>query len=534
MDSSSSSSQLKNNSKVLASVASPDKGEALDEAPASEAERSSELSRSKAAAVALTERHTDSGSLPVEDFDMELEDQSGQKLQIGSETDHRGATMGVMPRTKGGNLIDKENIKDALEVLTMAEVSHEVTNRVPHHEIVEPCKGMDFKTQEEAYSYYKKYARSYGFGVSIKASRRSKKTNEFIDVKYACKRHGEKRKLDAIHPRPCLKIGCRAMLHAKRIEDEKWVVHEFIKDHNHEFSPKYAHYLPYHSGITSSQKHDVSTLQAVGVGVSKIDAAMSKQQAGYDNIGCLEKDIRNLVEKEKRLSLQSGDANAIMDFIMHMKEKDPEFFFAIDWDEQHRLKNVFWVHGKGRRNYQIFSDVVSFDTIYITSRYQMPLAPFIGVNNHFQPIILGCALLADESTATFVWLMRTWLTAMGGKTPNVILTDQDKAMKSAIRLVFPNAKHCYCLWHIMRKLPEKLPHVINKHEKFMETFQRCIYRSWTKEQFEERWFSMVEDFELIEDPLLQSLFEEREYWVPAHMRDTFFAGMSFSRKIDYI
>ncbi|ONK74154.1 uncharacterized protein A4U43_C03F3320 [Asparagus officinalis] len=52
---------LKRNSRVLASVASPDEGKALDEVPASEAERSSELSRLKADSVALTERHTNSG-----------------------------------------------------------------------------------------------------------------------------------------------------------------------------------------------------------------------------------------------------------------------------------------------------------------------------------------------------------------------------------------------------------------------------------------------------------------------------------------
>lgn len=43
----------------------------------------------RAAAVALTERHADYGSIPVEDFNMELEDQSGQKLKLGSETDQK-------------------------------------------------------------------------------------------------------------------------------------------------------------------------------------------------------------------------------------------------------------------------------------------------------------------------------------------------------------------------------------------------------------------------------------------------------------
>lgn len=92
----------------------------------------------------------------------------------------------------------------------------------------------------------------------------------------------------------------------------------------------------------------------------------------------------------------------------------------------------------------------------------MPFAPFIGVNNHFQSTLLDCALLADETTSTFVWLMQTWLRAMGGKPPGAILTDQDKAMKSAIAKVFPNSRHRFCLWHILMKIPQKLGQVIKK------------------------------------------------------------------------
>lgn len=114
---------LKNNSKVLATVVSHDKGKALDEELKSESERSLTLTRLKAAAVALTERHADYGSLPVEDFNVELEDQSGQKLKLGSETDQKGAMMGVMLHTNGKSLVEKEKYKDALDVLLMAEES---------------------------------------------------------------------------------------------------------------------------------------------------------------------------------------------------------------------------------------------------------------------------------------------------------------------------------------------------------------------------------------------------------------------------
>jgi len=97
-----------------------------------------------------------------------------------------------------------------------------------------------------------------------------------------------------------------------------------------------------------------------------------------------------------------------------MQEVNPRFFYAIDLDDEDRVRNVFWVDAKGRDDYQEFGDVISFDTTYITNKYKMPFAPFIGVNNHFQSRLLGCALLVDETSDTFKWLMKTWLKAMGG------------------------------------------------------------------------------------------------------------------------
>jgi transposase-like protein len=85
----------------------------------------------------------------------------------------------------------------------------------------------------------------------------------------------------------------------------------------------------------------------------------------------------------------------------------------------------------------------------------MTFTPFIGVNNHFQSRLLGYALLVDETSDTFIWLMKTWLRAMGGKPPTAIITDQDRAMKVAIEEVFPNTRHRFCLWYILRNVPEK-------------------------------------------------------------------------------
>ncbi|KAL5786326.1 hypothetical protein ACOSQ2_008718 [Xanthoceras sorbifolium] len=114
---------VKNNAKILATRVSVDEGKSF----VAEEERSRRLTRVKAAAAALVERHAD-GSVPVEDFDIELEDQNGEKIIFGSETDRRAMMMGLMLHANAKKLIRRQLYKDALEVLTMGEEAFSLCN----------------------------------------------------------------------------------------------------------------------------------------------------------------------------------------------------------------------------------------------------------------------------------------------------------------------------------------------------------------------------------------------------------------------
>lgn len=107
---------FKNNGKVLATRVSLDQGKEL----INEKEKNFRFSRIKAAAASLAKRHAD-GYLPVEDFNLELENQSGQKVQLGSETDQRALMMGLVLHKKAKQLLKREQYVDALEVLNMGE-----------------------------------------------------------------------------------------------------------------------------------------------------------------------------------------------------------------------------------------------------------------------------------------------------------------------------------------------------------------------------------------------------------------------------
>lgn len=86
----------------------------------------------------------------------------------------------------------------------------------------------------------------------------------------------------------------------------------------------------------------------VGMKTSKIYAKLAKQHGGYENICRLEKNIRNHLDKNCRLAIELGDANAILQYFMLIQEENPRLFYTIDLDEECHLRNIFWVDGKDR------------------------------------------------------------------------------------------------------------------------------------------------------------------------------------------
>ncbi|KAI3884005.1 hypothetical protein MKX03_005280 [Papaver bracteatum] len=123
---------VKKNSKILASRISA--SDNVEEDPRTsfkkEEERATTLARIKDAAVSLARRHAADGSLPVENFNMELENQNGETFQLGSETDRQGLMMGLMLHTNGKHLIKQQKYREALDVLNMGEESFALCDSV--------------------------------------------------------------------------------------------------------------------------------------------------------------------------------------------------------------------------------------------------------------------------------------------------------------------------------------------------------------------------------------------------------------------
>lgn len=188
------------------------------------------------------------------------------------------------------------------------------------------------------------------------------------------------------------------------------------------------------------------------------------------------------------------------------------------------MTNIFWRDGSSLKYYAEFGDCVSFDTTYMTNKYRLPFAPFVGITGHAQTCIFACAFLQNETKETFRWVFETFLESMGGKHPQTIITDQDKAMKSAIEEVFKWTRHRNCLFHIKNKCYNKNLKVFSAkgNETLYDTFEDIVDNCITEHEFEGLWADMIKDKGLENNKYFTKMWQMRERFIPVYYKNDFF------------
>jgi len=233
----------------------------------------------------------------------------------------------------------------------------------------------------------------------------------------------------------------------------------------------------------AKRTHDIN--DEAGVRINKSFRLLVFYTGGYENLDFVECGVKNYLGVKRRALRKNGDDQALLNHFSRMRELNNNFFYEIDLDSEDHIQNIFWADARSRSACHDFGDVVSFDTTYLTNKYDMPFTPFVGINHHGQSILLECELLSKEDTSTFVWLFNVWLKCMSNKAPHGIVTDQCKAMQNVVQCVFPTTRHRWCLWIIMKKIPEKLVGYGN-YNAIKETLNQLLYDSIDGEAFEFR------------------------------------------------
>ncbi|KAJ6838278.1 protein FAR1-RELATED SEQUENCE 6-like isoform X2 [Iris pallida] len=400
-----------------------------------------------------------------------------------------------------------------------------------------PEVGMVFRTHQEVSRFYKRYARRVGFGVSVRRSSFTKE-GQCLYLELMCCKGGRKRPEPKFRKRATATTDCQARIRVKLWGDGMLHLELASLDHNHPVSPSMARFLNCYKHLATglAKKPSTGLPEDGSLAALPVDPAPS---ANANRFGALEEllfaetDCRHSFGERGRLRLGEGDSEALRLFFTRMQAKNSNFFSIVDLDDGGCARNAFWSDARSRAAYEFYNDVIVMDTAYVASRYDVPLATFIGANHHGQPVLLGCALLSDETAETYVWLLKAWIACMAGYLPSAVISDHCKGIQNAVQEVLPNVRHRFCLFQIMKRVPEKLGG-LGEYRVIHKQLQKTVYDSLRVDEFEEEWMKMVDTYGLHRNEWLRSLYNCRHSWVPVFLKDTFWAGMSTTQRNDLV
>ncbi|XP_025640608.1 protein FAR1-RELATED SEQUENCE 5-like [Arachis hypogaea] len=336
-----------------------------------------------------------------------------------------------------------------------------------------------------AFKFYNSYAKTRGF--SVRKSRSRIVDGKVREKAYVCSREGYRlekwnhMKNRVRELKPETKCGCMSKLHVFfDVVTESWVVRDFCDEHNHELIiPKLARMLRSYKKMTEPNINQMNHMKEVGISIPNIFGSLASQCGGNENVNFSIKDMHNQVAKQRR--------------------QLPDDLTSLDYD--------------------LFGDVLAFDTTYKKNRYRLLVVIFSGVNHHNQTVVFGVAIVSNEMKSTYVWLLKQLLIAMKGKTLTSVITDGHPSMAIAIQEVFSNAHHRLCAWHLMHNATSN----IHKPQ-FTKMFTKLMLSDYEVGVFEQNWEEMVGFFRVEDWEWIVDMYGKRNMWATTHIQGKFFAG----------
>lgn len=390
-----------------------------------------------------------------------------------------------------------------------------------------PRLKMVFNSEDAAYDMYNRYALLAGFSIR-RGSTKFNQLGEKTRRDFVCYKRGQSRPFvgERKRKRGSSLTNCNARVSIWRSPSSaQYELITFIEGHNHELThPDKVHLLNSHRS-SNNVKTLIEQLSEVNVPTHQQITLLEVQAGGSANVGCTPKDIYN-IKTAMRQMIDGHDAELLKEHFEAEKKKNEAFYYKMEQDAEGVMGNVFWCDARSRRAYDYFGDVLVFDTTFNTNRYRMNFAPILGVNNHKQTIVFGCAFLTDETTESFVWLFEEFKKAIPGEPPKMIITDQDAAIASAIKESFPTTFHRLCIWHILNKF------VGPPIGKALADITECLWEVDSKAEYDAKWENVLANHGLENNQWLAGLHSIRNKWVPAYVKHVFSAGMSSSQRAE--
>ena len=176
----------------------------------------------------------------------------------------------------------------------------------------------------------------------------------------------------------------------RRLPNEKYVVCTLINDHNHELVTSFmTPILRSHRKVTEVHSAIAEITNSGDISPRKTYNLCAHIDSGCENVPFTLMDLRNYLIRKRSDNMKNEGICSLVDYLQKNSSNDPDFFSAMQLDEDGYIVNMFWADSKSRLDYECFNDVVIFYTTVKINTKQWPFAQFVRVNHHSWSCILG-------------------------------------------------------------------------------------------------------------------------------------------------
>ncbi|CAG8493050.1 17701_t:CDS:2 [Gigaspora rosea] len=164
----------------------------------------------------------------------------------------------------------------------------------------------------------------------------------------------------------------------------------------------------------------------------------------------LDKDLANVIQHFRKgdstdpAKDPENDASNLLRVLRTFKEEDPTWFIADHYNTAR------------------------------TNKYRLALCLFIGVDEHRRSRVLAQALISDETTSSYTWVLNNIITATDNLPLSTIFSDCDTGLGPAIKVTFPATRYLHCIFHIIQNIKKQLARSLgSRYTEFLADFLAC-------------------------------------------------------------
>lgn len=183
--------------------------------------------------------------------------------------------------------------------------------------------------------------------------------------------------------------------------------------------------------------------------------------------------VHNIIKKDlENMQQHFKPSDEMSPLVINLQEKGYEVRYRSN--ETNNVDAIFFIHNRAIDDLRRLPECLVVDATYKTNKHKMVLLNFavagtIASKDHPNQLttipVAGCWMTRETQT-NYVWALNqlrsiVWSTNVKSELPDVFVTDNDAALRRALKIVFPESTNLLCYLHIMR----------NFQKRFLETIK---------------------------------------------------------------